>query len=141
MKRAEDSKIHSAIIHTDTLVTPLQLNNHAYNPSDFIVTTEEKKENWKQKALHGKHPHLLAQEHIDPQASNAWLKKGNIYGETEGFMVAIQDQVINTRYYNKHIIKDPSAKTDKCRLCKTQIETIEHIIGGCAIFAGTEYTR
>ncbi|KAK4871596.1 hypothetical protein RN001_015720 [Aquatica leii] len=70
------------------------------------------------------------QAHINQEASNTWLRKGNMYGEKEGFMVAIQDQVINTRYYSKHIIKDPNTITDKCRLCKQQIETIDHIITG-----------
>jgi hypothetical protein len=33
----------------------------------------------------------------------AWLKKSNIHPETEGFIFAIQDRVINTRNYKKHI--------------------------------------
>jgi hypothetical protein len=31
------------------------------------------------------------------------LKKSNIHPETEGFIFAIQDRVINTRNYKKHI--------------------------------------
>jgi hypothetical protein len=34
---------------------------------------------------------------------NAWLKKSNIHPETEGFIFAIQDRVINTRNYKKHM--------------------------------------
>ncbi|KAK4871470.1 hypothetical protein RN001_015594 [Aquatica leii] len=56
-------------------------------------------------------------------------------------MVAIQDQVINTRYYKKHIIKNLNTTTDKCRLCKQQIETIDRMITGCTTLANTEYTR
>jgi hypothetical protein len=37
------------------------------------------------------------------KASHAWLKKSNIHPETEGFIFAIQDRVINTRNYKKHI--------------------------------------
>jgi hypothetical protein len=40
---------------------------------------------------------------INIQASHAWLKKSNIHPETEGFIFAIQDRVINTRNYKKHI--------------------------------------
>ena len=141
IERAESSNIHKAIVHINTSITPLRFHDQAYNPMNYITTTDRKKENWKQKTLHGKHPHLLTQPHIDQQASNTWLTKGNIYGETEGFMIAIQDQIINTKYYSKHIIKDPNTTTDRCRLCKQQIETIDHIIGGCTILANTEYTR
>lgn len=56
-------------------------------------------------------------------------------------MIGIQDQTINTRYYSKHIIKDSNTTTDKCRLCKQQIETIDHITGGCTILSNTEYIR
>ncbi|KAK4879905.1 hypothetical protein RN001_008051 [Aquatica leii] len=139
--KAINTNIHKAITHINTSATPLQFHNQTYNPLDNITATHTKKTNWKQKTLHGKHLNQLMQPHIDYEASNTWLRKGNIYGETEGFMVAIQDQVIKTRYYSKHIIKDPSTATDKCRLCKQQIETIDHIITGCTTLANTEYTR
>jgi hypothetical protein len=45
----------------------------------------------------------LEQPEINIQASHAWLKKSNIHPETEGFIFAIQDRVINTRNYKKHI--------------------------------------
>ncbi|XP_049959582.1 uncharacterized protein LOC126477545 [Schistocerca serialis cubense] len=56
-------------------------------------------------------------------------------------MIAIQDQTINTRYYSKYIIKDPNTTTDRCRLCKQQIETVDHITSGCTILVNTEYPR
>jgi hypothetical protein len=46
---------------------------------------------------------LSQQPEINIQASHAWLKKSNIHPETEGFIFAIQDRVINTRNYKKHI--------------------------------------
>ncbi|KAK4875475.1 hypothetical protein RN001_011897 [Aquatica leii] len=125
----------------NTPATPLQFHYQTYNPLDNITATYTRKTNWKEKTLHGKHLNQLMQPHIDHKASNTWLRKGNIYYETEGFMVAIQDQVIKTRYYSKLIIKDPNTSTDKCRLCKQQIETIDHIITGCTTLANTEYTR
>ena len=67
-------------------------------------------------------------------------KKGNIYPETEGFLLAIQDQVIATRNYFKHIIKDTSTQDDKCRKCNLTSETIDHITAACKILAVTEYT-
>lgn len=56
-----------------------------------ICTEEQKIEKWKSKPLHGKHPNHLIQEHIEQKAFCTWLTKGNIFGETEGFLIAIQD--------------------------------------------------
>lgn len=51
----------------------------------------------------------------------------------------------NTGSNNQHItivnIKDPNTTTDKCKLCKQQTQTIDHIIGGYTILINTEYTR
>jgi hypothetical protein len=55
--------------------------------------------NIKQKSLHGRYFKELEQPEINIQASHAWLKKSNIHPETEGFIFAIQDRVINTRNY------------------------------------------
>jgi hypothetical protein len=77
----------------------------------------------------------LEQPEINIQASPAWLKKSNIHSETEGFIFAIQDRVINnTRNYKKHICSLQSI-IDKCRICGTEGETIEHIISSCTVLA------
>ncbi|XP_028174995.1 uncharacterized protein LOC114363470 [Ostrinia furnacalis] len=105
-----------------------------------MLKDEQKIENWKKKALHGRYPHQLEQDHVDQSASSTWLTKGNIFGETEGFMVAIQDQVIKTRNYSKYILKE-TIETDKCRLCNQTTENIDHITGGCSVLAHKEYTH
>jgi hypothetical protein len=74
------------------------------------------------------------------QASHAWLKKSNIHPETKGFIFAIQDRVINTRNYKKHICGLQSI-IDKCRICRTEGETIEHIISSCTVLAQSEYKK
>lgn len=62
-----------------------------------------------------------------------------MFPETEGSLLAIQDQVIPTRNYLKYIAKDPTVEDDRCRYgCQTS-ETIQHITGGCQTFASTEY--
>jgi hypothetical protein len=67
--------------------------------------------NIKQKSLHGRYFKELEQPEINIQASHAWLKKSNIHPETEGFIFAIQDRVINTKIikntyadYNRSLI-------------------------------------
>jgi hypothetical protein len=96
--------------------------------------------NIKQKSLHGRYFKELEQPEINIQASHAWLKKSNIHSETEGFIFAIQDRVINTRNYKKHICGLQSI-IDKCRICGTEGETIEHIISSCTVLAQSEYKK
>jgi hypothetical protein len=68
------------------------------------------------------------------------LKQGNLHGETVGFMRAIQDTVIATKNYRKHILKE-KLENDKCRNCEIQAEIIEHVISGCTAIANTDYLR
>lgn len=44
--------------------------------------------------------------------------RGEVFLDTEGFILAIQDQVVNTSHYLKTILKDPKMRDDKCRKCK-----------------------
>ncbi|XP_063891684.1 uncharacterized protein LOC135117143 [Helicoverpa armigera] len=141
------TKSHTSIIHKS-----VTLNDHNYTPLNLHEQTDtqhnnttdpqiQKIEDWKKKVLHGRHPHDLEQPHIDTIASNKWLKIGNLFPETEGFIIAIQDQIINTKNYRKYIIKDPTATNDKCRKCHTQPETIQHITGACTTLTQTDYTH
>jgi hypothetical protein len=90
--------------------------------------------------LHGRYLKELEQPEINIQGSHAWLKKSNIHPETEGFIFAIQDRVINTRNYKKHICGLESI-IDKCRICGTEGKTIEHIISSCTVLAQSEYKK
>jgi len=82
----------------------------------------------------------LSQQYIDREASNAWLTNADLFAETEGFLTAIQDQVILTRNYKKYILKQPD--TDElCRRCGKESETIQHITAACQQLAPTEYVK
>ena len=65
-----------------------------------------------------------------------WLSI-NLKGETEGLLVAAQDQAINTRNYQKVICGQQVES--KCRLCSQHEETVDHIVSGCEVLAKTEY--
>ncbi|KAG6438507.1 hypothetical protein O3G_MSEX000022 [Manduca sexta] len=54
-------------------------------------------------------------------------------------MLAIQDQTIETRNYQKHIIRLSSLPTDNCRRCQSSPETIQHITSACKSIAQTDY--
>ncbi|XP_063891152.1 uncharacterized protein LOC110374959 [Helicoverpa armigera] len=140
--KSNTSDIHKAVSLNDHNYTPLNL--HEQTDTQHNNTTDpqtQKIEDWKKKVLHGRHPHDLEQPHIDTIASNKFLKIGSLFPETEGFIIAIQDQIINTKNYRKYIIKDPTATNDKCRKCHTQPETIQHITGACTTLTQTDYTH
>jgi hypothetical protein len=63
------------------------------------------KRQWSQKSLHGRHPYDLSQQYVDIEASNKWLTNADLFAEKEGFLTAIQDQVILTRSCKKYILK------------------------------------
>lgn len=118
-----------------TNYTPLNMSK----PDIFatiIKGTDDRKQSWRKKQLYGKYPHSLHTANID--ASVRWLRDGHLFGETEGFMIAIQDHVIVTKNHQKFIEKLP-LENDLCRVCNRFSETIEHIITECSNLANTKY--
>ena len=87
--------------------------------------------------IHGKFPNHLGKEYIDIQHSFQWMKHSGLKGETEGLITAALDQALNTRYYNKHVVKE--GHTDRCRMCHSQPETVKHIIFACQTLAADPY--
>ena len=63
-----------------------------------------------------------------------------MFAETEGFLTAIQDQVILTRNYKKYILKQPDTE-ELCRRCGKESETIQLITAACEQLAPTEYVK
>jgi hypothetical protein len=96
------------LMHTQilALITPPALGPPTYSILLLL---------WKQKKLHRTYAHQLDQEHISKVESNLWLKQGGLHGEMVGFMRAIQDRVIATKNYRKHILKE-KLENVKCRL-------------------------
>ena len=52
----------------------------------------------------GQQPLIQDQAKVDKEASNLWLRREELFPETKGFVVAIQEKVIVTRKYQKHIL-------------------------------------
>ena len=90
--------------------------------------------------MHGRHPYDLSQQYVDIEASNNWLTNADLFSETEGFVTAIQDQVILTRNYKKYILKQPDTD-DLCRRYGKESETIRHITAACEQLVPTEYVK
>ncbi|KAF4523203.1 hypothetical protein B566_EDAN002462 [Ephemera danica] len=130
------SLMHQATCNQDQDFTSLHLRDE----NDFHIapkTQAERLQTWREKPLHGRFAAELTAEHVDLKESTEWLRTAGLFSETEGFLLAIQDQVVRTRKYERHILK--TAVDDRCRLCKKPGETIQHITGGCSVLAPKEY--
>ena len=138
--KQHESELHQAIVKADKDHTPLNLSRTLEAHENSAQDKQKKLSAWAQKTVHGRHYHELQQPHIDREASNAWLTQGNLFPETEGFMIAIQDQVVCTRNYRKYILKDSTVE-DVCRQCQKSGETIQHITAGCTAITHTEYKQ
>ncbi|XP_039759615.1 uncharacterized protein LOC120633471 [Pararge aegeria] len=128
-----------ATVQSDAKLTPLNLKDKTFQKNETQTTEQTKINEWARKSLHGRHRHDLCQPNVDKAASNAWLSRGELFPETEGFMIAIQDQIIETRNYQRHIMRILNLPTDLCRKCNSNSETIQHITGACKLIAQTEY--
>jgi hypothetical protein len=54
-----------------------------------------------------------------------WLSTGDLKGQTESEIIAVQDQALQTKYHGEKILQ---TETDsKCRLGKQFDETVDHI--------------
>ena len=96
---------------------------------------KERLEKYKSKTLHGKFI-TNTQEGRD-DCTWAWLRKGDLKKETEGMIMAAQDQALRTRYIRKEIDKEDISS--KCRLCDEREETIAHIVSECKMLAQKQY--
>ena len=92
---------------------------------DRITITREKQ-------LYGRFKRLISDE-----KTWTWLRKGNLKGETESFLIAVQDNAIRTNHIKPRI--DKTQQNSKCRLCSDRDETINHIISECSKLAQKEY--
>ena len=141
--------LHSIPKEAEAYLTEAGTKDHIINDLPKSATWKAKKlklkykedvnklvrDRWKEKAMHGELPKYLEKDYVDQEISFQWIKYTGLKGETEGLITAAQDRALNNIYYSKHIIKQGS--TDRCRMCHTQVETVEHIISGCQTLCAT----
>ena len=95
---------------------------------------------WESKALHSKYPQWVKQADVDQDKTHRWLKGAGLKAETEGFIIAAQDQTLSTWWYQRNVLKKPYIDP-KCRLCGHFDEAIDHLVSGCPELAKTEYIQ
>ena len=90
------------------------------------VQLKQKRED---KSIHGQYPKRVNEKDVDHQMTNQWLKSGGLKSETEGFIIAAQDQAIKTNCYRCNILNDGTDPIGK--ICGQYQETNDHIVAGC----------
>ena len=99
---------------------------------------EDKMEAWKSKALHGQYVGHVEDLGI---ADWGWLIEGRLKKETEGMMMAAQDQALPQDTRNMRVNVYGETGSAKCRMCDKVDETIMHIVSECEVLAQGEYKR
>ena len=91
--------------------------------------------------LEGESPAWSVRQTADVAGEDSWrwLRNGFLKKETEGLILAAQEQVLRTNSI-KHSI-DTNSETPLCRLCENSTETVRHIISGCKRLAQREYKK
>ena len=98
---------------------------------------EEKVKNWKEKALHGEFIQQIS--NVAGEESWRWLRNGFLKKETEGLILAAQEQALRTNSIKYSI--DKTSETPLCRLCGETTETVRHIVSGCKKLVQREYRK
>jgi hypothetical protein len=94
---------------------------------------------WEEKPMHGQYPKRVKKADVEQDQTHQWLRSAGLKSETEGMVMAAQNQSLATRAYHHKIIKDGT--DPKCRMCNQYEETIDHIVSGCPTLAKTEYIQ
>ncbi|XP_045480887.1 uncharacterized protein LOC123685276 [Harmonia axyridis] len=135
--QTKNSPLFKVICQEDENITALNLSDRR-NPTE-APTIGTLTERWHGMTLHGRYPEALKNNNVNKEQSLEYITAGYLYPETEGRLVAIQDQVVPTRAYIKNITKR-YLPSNKCRKCSQGLETIQHVTSSCSILAPKEYT-
>ena len=95
---------------------------------------QERKQHHLSKPLHGQ---FEKNTQGKDKKSWDWLKKGNLKKETEGLLMAAQDQALRTNNVKCHI--DKQNISPLCRMCRERDETVSHITAECSKLAQKQY--
>ena len=80
---------------------------------------------WKSKPLHGQYCLRSQKAEVDLRDTHQWLRNAALKADTEGFIVAAQDQSLFTRNFQANILHNGT--DPRCRFCNTSTDTIDHI--------------
>ncbi|WP_165309811.1 hypothetical protein, partial [Enterobacter cloacae complex sp. 4DZ3-17B2] len=90
------------------------------------------------KPLHGQFFRNVQQLGLSAEMTFSFLRSAGLKSETEGFIFACQDGVINTLAYRQNILHQ-AVQSTLCRLCRCHAETLMHLLAACPIYAVSAY--
>ena len=73
--------------------------------------------------------HLRQTEEEAASETWKWMQRVSLKREAERLIVAAQDQALRTNYWKARIEK--SSNDPKCRLCRENDETVNHLVSEC----------
>ena len=103
------------------------------------ASLQDMKKGSREITLHGKYPLRTDNADADRATTHQWLSSSSLKGETEGFLLAAQDQIISTRAYQSRILNngiDPNWS-----LCTKREETVDHVVSACPTIVNNEYLQ
>ena len=119
------------VVSVDKGLTPLSLANENWR-KPIVLNTNNRRAVWKSQEIHGRYYRVLHGPDVDFKASVSWLCFGDLFGETEGFVCAIMDEVMMTNNYRRYIVKDGTV--DICRACHRPGESIVTLCLGVLVW-------
>jgi hypothetical protein len=135
----EEARLKQSIRKRNDYLSQI-VNSELYEGREDKIKEQEdnsKQERWRTKKMHGQY----LRENMESMCKTTWrwMKDANLKKETEGFIVAAQDQALSTNATKYHVHK--TNESPKCRLCKDKDETVNHIIGECRTLAEKAYKK
>ena len=88
------------------------------------------------KPLHGQFMREITNQ-CDHRLQWSWLCRSNLDKETEGFVMAAQEQALATNVVKSRIHQLPVSPL--CRLCHSCDETVDHLTSSCSYIAQSQY--
>ena len=130
IKRVSEELLRNANIEIETREKPKTLSRRFNATKSY-----EHDEKYTRKVMHGFFQRKLKSDaNIDLQTSLNRSKNKNITSHFVGYLDAIIDQEVPTRYlqHKRQVDQGLEPTVDKnCRLCRTAVEDVVHVISGC----------
>ena len=98
---------------------------------------KDKLEKFLSKPQHGVFFRQMKANDLNVKKSLSWLDKCHLSPQSEGYICAMQELAIFTKWHEVHILK--KSTSDKCRICGKEPETTTHLLAGCDVLAKKEY--
>ena len=128
--RVDEELLRSVEINDDH-----QLKPRAISQRYLQNILQTKQESYQNKQLHGYIQRKVSDNpNIDQSASKEWMTNKYITSHFEAYACAIQEQEIGKEdlIYRRERKNNHRPKSDnKCRLCKSQVEDIAHVVSSC----------